>query len=77
MEHRVDVTDVRIEKIQQALRRYDMGELTLGNVAPLLATTEAVAHDEIVLATLLERSRQIRSDEAGAAGNDDHGDCPR
>ena len=57
--------------VEQILRRDDLGELALGDVAPFLIRTEPVADDDLVPAPRLEPRHQVRSDETGAAGHDD------
>jgi hypothetical protein len=72
MEDDADLAPMPLEEVEQRFRRQQRREPALAEVAPLVVAAEPVADDEIRLAALLERRNQIRADEAGAAGDDDH-----
>ncbi len=48
-------------------------ELALAEIAPFLVAAEPVADDDVGQASLFQRRDQVRADEAGAAGDEDHG----
>ncbi len=70
MKDRLDVTAEPLQPREQPFDRHDLGEIALGDVAPFIATAEAVDDDEIGMAALVELGRQHRADKAAAAGDD-------
>src|SRR4029077_2385277 len=59
------------------LRRHDVGELALGEVAPFTGLAEHVANNDIRAASLVERCHDIRPARTGAAGHQQHSaPCP-
>ncbi len=73
MEERADGAGMIGEKRQERLGRNDRRELALGEVAPLRLMAQAVADDDVMLVPFLERGREVRAEEAGTTGDDDHG----
>ena len=73
MEDRLDGALARIQEIEQLFRRDQVGKIAFGDVAPLLVTAQPVTDHDIALAGRLQGSDEIGTDEAGAAGDDDHG----
>ena len=71
MDHANHVVRVRIEPLGERLRRDDIAQFCLGNVAPFLARAESVAHRHSNIA-LAERCNYVGSDESGTTGNEDH-----
>jgi hypothetical protein len=75
MKHRLDGAAMVGEEIEQLLRRQDVGQLSFGDVAPLVALAEVVAEHQVGAAARLEGGQQVGADEAGPAGDDDHEDA--
>ena len=69
---RLDVARPLVEEGQELLGRDRLGDAGFLEVAPLLARAHAVAHDDLAAAPGHERGDDVRADEAGAAGDDDH-----
>ena len=61
-----------VEEGRQRLGRDQRGQFALSQIAPFLAVAEPVADDEVGSPALIERGHEIRADEAGAAGDEDH-----
>ena len=61
--------------------RHDIGELSLGQVAParIRAFAEPVVDDDVGPAGLVQAGDDIRADEPGAAGDEQHAlsFCPK
>ena len=61
-----------VEPRQKFGRRYDVGKLALGEVAPFAAVAEQVADGHIRAARLVERGHDIRPDKTGPTGHQQH-----
>src|SRR3546814_12519648 len=59
------------QELRQLLRRDDVLDLVMRQVAPLVALAQAVADDHL-LAPLAEGGDQVGADEAGAASDEKH-----
>jgi hypothetical protein len=72
MKDRLDLAGLVGEEPVERFLRDEGGKLALGEVASFLVAAEPVADDDLAAAALLEPGDQVRADEAGAAGDDDH-----
>ena len=73
MKDRVEPARLRGEEVFQRLGRDERRELALAEIAPFLVGAEPVADDNVGQAPLFQRRDEVRADEAGTAGNEDHG----
>ena len=73
MHDRLDLADMAVEIGKQGVGGNDVGELALGDVAPLVAVAQAVADDHRPAALFLQGGDDVGPDEAGSAGDHDHG----
>ncbi len=53
-------------------RRHEVGELPLGEIAPLAVVAEVVADGHIRPARVVQRGDHVRSDKPGPAGHQQH-----
>jgi hypothetical protein len=51
------------EPAQQIVRRNEIGQLALGEVAPFLIAAEQIVHHHVVAARLVEARYHVRSDK--------------
>ena len=72
MKDRVEPLRMLGEEGHQRLGRDQRRQFALSQIAPFVAVAEPVADDEIGSPALFERGDEIRADEAGAAGDEDH-----
>ncbi|OIQ68225.1 hypothetical protein GALL_501860 [mine drainage metagenome] len=63
------VQPAAVQPARQLRRRHDVGELTLGEIAPFAVVPEHVTHGDIGAARLIERGHDIRSDKTGTTGH--------
>lgn len=73
MNHGLGSAGAILEIGEQAFGRHDLGDLVLGEVAPLVVALEVIADHDLVRAARAQGSGDVRADEAGPAGDDDHG----
>ncbi len=60
------------EPAREIGRRDEIGQAALLQVPPLAVGAEEVADGDIAMPGLVQRRHQVRSDEAGSAGNQEH-----
>jgi hypothetical protein len=63
---------VAAEPAHQLGRRHDVGELPLGEVAPLALGAENIAHGDVGAAGIVESGDHVRPDKTGPAGHQQH-----
>ena len=73
MEDRLDRRSLPIEETGQRFRGDRLCNVVLGEIAPFVVAAESVTDHQIAGAAIGKRRHQVRSDESGAAGYDDHG----
>src|SRR5262245_57482179 len=61
-----------VEPAQQIVRRHHVRHLPLAEVAPLLVRAECVVDDDVGPSGLVEACDEIRADEPGSAGDQQH-----
>ena len=73
MQDRGDVVvEVTVGEPRQKLVLVEIvGDLAIGEIAELVGARQIVDGDDVGLAARVERPDEIRSDEAGGAGDDD------
>ncbi len=67
MNHCVELASV--EPGHQFRRRHEIGDLAVGEIAPLAIATEHVVNHDIGASGLVEARDHVRPNETGAAGN--------
>ncbi len=60
------------QPLRQLRGRNNIGELTLGEIAPFAITTEDVADHDVGSAGVVQRGHDIRPDKTGSAGHQQH-----
>ena len=73
MDHGIDLPRIAGQKIHQCLRRDHVFQLAFGDIAPLVTGLQPVADHKPRMSVLGQLSQDIGADEAGAAGNNNHG----
>src|SRR5215469_10653467 len=73
MEDRIEAARMGGEEIAERLGSDQRRELALTKIAPLLVAAEPVADGDVGEASVFQCGDQVRADEAGAAGDEDHG----
>ena len=58
-----------VEPAQEIGRRHEVGDLAIGEIAPLAVAAEHVVDDNVGATGLVEVRHDIRSDEPGPAGD--------
>ena len=73
MDHELKLGAALGKPVEQLLGRDEVGDRMLGDVAPLAAgrVAQAIADHDIQLWVLAEPGDDVRTDEAGAAGDQD------
>jgi hypothetical protein len=61
-----------VEPAQKIGRRHEIGDLAIGEIAPLTVAAEKVVDGNVGAAGLVEARHHIRSDEPGPAGDQQH-----
>ena len=78
---RADVDDgvelAAVEPGEQVLGRHHVGELALRQIAPFAVRTEDIVDDDVAAAGLVEARHDVRADEPGPAGDQQHPNPPR
>ncbi len=75
MENRVDGAErcVALEQLPESLLVDVVGNVALDDIAELVGPRHVVDDNDVVDAAAIESRDEVRADEAGAAGDDDHG----
>ena len=66
-----------VEPGEQVGGRHHVGQLTLGDIAPLAVGAEHVVDDDVGAARLVEAGHDVRPDKPGPAGDQQHPYPPR
>jgi len=76
VDDRFDVGGIVLKKFEHVIRRHNIGQIAICDVAPFIAFAQPVANDDLAQATLFQRPNDIRAYESGPAGNYVHRTIP-
>ena len=73
MEDRLDRRRIGVQKIKQPIRRNELGDGMLGEVAPFIVMTKPVGDHHVARARAFTKRRdKVRADKSGAPRDHDH-----
>jgi hypothetical protein len=76
VEDHLHMLAVGFQELEQLFGMDDVGQFALGDVLPLVVRAQAVADHQLAGIAGFQGGKDVRADEAGSSGDDDHvGSC--